>query len=107
MSALATYTAQPYTSEVFSTGQKNVTTAGTRVALVSSATPTIQVLIQAKRTNTGRIYVGGSTVTNDDTTGIYLNAGDGIVIETTDVSKLYINSTVNGEGVTFVYWRVN
>lgn len=43
-------------------GQKDVTTAGTAVCLVSESTPCAGVIIQAKRTNTGRIYIGGVNV---------------------------------------------
>jgi hypothetical protein len=55
-------------------GQKNVSTAGTAVCLVSESTPCAGVIIQAKRTNTGRIYIGGVNVPNNDTGGIYLSS---------------------------------
>jgi hypothetical protein len=56
-------------------GSKNVTTAGTRVALAST-TACQGVLIQAKAANTGIIYIGGSTVSS--TSGIFLYAGESV-----------------------------
>lgn len=84
-------------------GQKSVTTAGSPVQLSSASVPCYEIAIQAKRTNTGRIYIGGSGVTNDDTAGIMLNAEDIYTDYITDLKQVYINSTVDGEGVTFIY----
>lgn len=87
-------------------GQKNVTTAGTAVCLVSESTPCAGVIIQAKRTNTGRIYVGGVAVPNNDTGGIYLSAGDVLTIqESQNLNQHYLNSTAHNEGVTYTYYR--
>ncbi len=83
-------------------GAKNVTLAGTAEALASS-TSCAWVVIQAKRTNTGRIYVGGASVPNDDTGGLYLTAGDSVTVDVLNLSQVYVNSTVTGEGVTYVY----
>jgi hypothetical protein len=81
-------------------GSKNVTTAGTRVALAST-TACQGVLIQAKAANTGIIYVGGSTVSS--TSGIFLYAGESVEISIDNLSKVYIDSSVSGEGVVFTY----
>lgn len=105
MSSKAIHTRGPSADEAILHGQKNVTTAGTAEALVSSSTPCEWVTVVAKRTNTGRVYVGGASVPNDDTGGAYLSAGDSIDIDVTNLIKLYINSTVNGEGVTYIYSR--
>jgi hypothetical protein len=87
-------------------GQKNVSTAGTAVCLVSESTPCAGVIIQAKRTNTGRIYVGGVAVPNNDTGGVYLAAGDVLTIqESQNLNQHYLNSTVDNEGVTYTYFR--
>jgi hypothetical protein len=81
-------------------GSKNVTTAGTRVALAAS-TACQAVLIQAKAANTGIIYVGGSTVSA--TSGIFLYPGESVEISIDNLSKVYLDSSVNGEGVVFTY----
>jgi hypothetical protein len=84
-------------------GAKVTVTAGTAIALSSTALPMSWVIIQAKRANTGRIYIGGSTILNTDTGGIYLLASETVKLDFTDGSKIYINSTVDAEGVTYVY----
>lgn len=83
-------------------GSKNVTTAGTREALAAS-TNCKKVVICAKSANTGIIWVGGSTVAAG--TGIPLVAYQQIEISITNLSSIYIDSTVNGEGVTFNYFN--
>lgn len=89
-------------------GHKEVTTAGTQVTLAAS-TACKSVIIEAYRSNTGVIQVGGSTVNNSETagtgTGATLLAGDSIPIDIDNLSKIYINSTVNGEGVRFTYFN--
>lgn len=86
-------------------GVKTVTTAGTDVALAAS-TPCKKVDIQAQTDNMGLIAMGGSGVdaTVATGTGILLSAGDFISIETDDLADIYIDSTVNGEGVRFTYY---
>src|SRR5574343_115195 len=85
------------------TGGKVCTTAGTAEA-IGSVTNIRQVMIQSKRANTGQIYIGPSTVANDGSNGIYLDKGDAAIFNCTSLSELYLNSTVNGEGVTYLYW---
>ena len=81
-------------------GNKNVTAAGTAVALVSSSTPCQAVDVSAKRTNTGNIFIGGSGV---DSTGRILAPGDSISLDIKDVQAVFIDSAVSLEGVTFLY----
>lgn len=56
-------------------GSKTVTTAGTRLALAST-TACKSVVVQAKRSSTGYIYVGGATVSA--TSGVALTAGESL-----------------------------
>lgn len=93
----------PRYSATLKTGVLNVTTAGTALVL-GAATDVREVLIQAKRTNTGQIYVGPSTVANNNTNGIFLEKGQFIKFYCTSLADVYINSTLNGEGVTYLYW---
>ena len=85
--------------------RKVVTTAGTAVALAST-TAIKRVYIQAETDNTGVIVVGASTVVASLSTrrGIALNAGDVLTLDIDDLADVYIDSTVNGDGVTFTYY---
>lgn len=86
-------------------GRKVVTTAGTAVAL-GTTTAIKKIYVQAETDNTGVIVIGNSTVVASLATrrGIALNAGDTIEIDIYDLADLYIDSTVNGDGVTFTYF---
>lgn len=80
-------------------GNDNVTTAGTRVQLNAGTPLAVKrgVVILAKGGNTGIIYVGGSNV--DSSNGIGLTAGESFSIDIDDIAEVYIDSSVNGEGV--------
>lgn len=77
---------------------KTVTLAGTAEAL-GTTLATKSIYIRASSTNTGYIYVGGSGVTSAN--GIILSANDSITLEISDRATVYINSSVNGEGVGY------
>lgn len=86
-------------------GLKLVTTAGTRETLAASTTCTA-VTLTAKQTNTGTVVVGAVTVvaaSGAGRRGTPLNAGDSLTIEIDNLSKVYLDVTVNGEGVTYTY----
>lgn len=80
-------------------GQTNVTTAGTQVALASSQAILSGVTVKAKSTNTGLIYVGATGVTSSN--GFILSAGDSVFLEVANLSTVFLNSSVNGEGVSY------
>lgn len=88
--------------DTISDGSKDVTTAGTRVTLASS-TPCKKVVVVAKSTNTGVIWIGGSTIATGR--GEPLVAYQKTEIQITNLASVYIDSTVNGEGVTFTYFN--
>jgi hypothetical protein len=81
-------------------GQKSVTTVGTRVTLGSTTSLKFGVTIKAKVGNTGSIYVGSSAVTSSN--GYVLAAGESVFVGVADLASIYIDSSVNGEGVSFV-----
>lgn len=91
------------------TFQKVVTTAGTRVKLTAASTKIRKVKIKALKANTKAIFLGSVTVTAAN--GYQLNAGDEIEIldlfwrdgDIIDLTSLYIDSEINGEGVSVVY----
>jgi hypothetical protein len=90
--------------------QKNVTTAGTDVQLTSTATNAYAPKIKAKTGNTGFIYVGVEGVSA--TTGYELDAdqvldlSDALGLDKAipiDLSLIWLDSSVNGEGVCVSY----
>jgi len=88
-----------------------VTTAGTRVQVTSSFIQATTVVIQAKRANTGKIYVGDSSVSS--TRGLQLEPGESVSISIDPsgirgpdeliMSDLYLDSSVSGEGAKVSY----
>ncbi len=80
-------------------GSQTVTTAGTAVALASSTTIK-SVIVKAKYSNTGTIYIGDASVSSAN--GLELEAGDAVSIDIDDLSTVYIDSSVNGEGVNYL-----
>lgn len=87
-------------------GRKVVTSAGTRVALVSTVVSTSTVAITAETDNTGKIAVGDSSVVaaeGSQTNGVVLAAGDTVSLDVSDPRQIYLDSTVSGDGVTYIY----
>lgn len=80
-------------------GVTNVTTAGTAVQMPTAACR--KVLVIARQSNTGSIFVGGTGVTSASY-GAELLAGNSLELELSNVNLLYINSSVNGEGVSYI-----
>lgn len=85
-------------------GRKVTVSAGTAVALGSSTTIS-KVTVQALDTNTDVIVVGGSTVIAASGTrrGIALLPYNSIVIQVDNLTDVYIDSVVSGNGVSFIY----
>ena len=82
-------------------GSKDVAVAGTAEPLAAISTEIKNIAIVAKSTNTGKIYVGGSGVSSSS--GFPLDADEWREFRIDDLNKVYIDSDVNGEGVTFDY----
>lgn len=80
-------------------GQKNVATAGTKVALGGDQEYK-KINIIAKSTNTGDIYVGDNTVTS--TSGGILPPGGFMSLEFVNTNEVYIDAFVSGEGVSWI-----
>jgi len=85
-------------------GRKTVTAAGTAVPLTATSTPANEVAITALSTNTGVVVVGGSTVKAkaEERRGQPLSAGQTVSLDIRDLSSVYIDSTVSGEGVSWM-----
>jgi len=88
----------------FGHGVKTVTTAGTDVVLSTSRSAR-WVIIQAQTDNTGVIAVGdaGVDATVATGTGVALAAGESISLPCEDLGTIYIDATVNGDGVRYTY----
>lgn len=85
-------------------GRKVVAAAGTALALAAS-TPCSHVTVVAETDNTDIVVVGSATVVAALATrrGVPLYPGDSYDTDIDNVAEVYIDSLVNGEGVTFVY----
>jgi hypothetical protein len=82
--------------------EKTVATAGQAEALFSSSQRVRSLTIIAKSGNTGQVYIGGSDVAS--TTNDGLASCGALEIPTgnwLDLSDIYIDVDVNGEGVDF------
>lgn len=90
-------------------GRQTVASAGTPVQLSTTDTPCRRVTIQSETDNTGRIAVGltSSIVATEGATsrGVILpSGGDSVDIYTSNLDKIYIDSTVSGDGVNYIYY---
>jgi 2-succinyl-5-enolpyruvyl-6-hydroxy-3-cyclohexene-1-carboxylate synthase len=85
-------------------GVKTVTTAGTDVVLAAT-TAAKWVIIQAQTDNTGIIAVGASGVdaTVATGTGVALAASESITLPIDDLADIFIDATVDGDGVRYTY----
>jgi len=91
---------------------KSVTTAGTRVQLsTDSSIRSGYIVIQALSTNSGKIFLGGTTVSSSN--GLTLSASASVTLNAEAIkggariyrlSDFYIDSSVNGEGVNITYF---
>ena len=84
----------------FKVGRKAVSSAGTPVQLASDY-PCRYVIIQALIANTGNIYWGDDSDNAKVATGMQLLAGASVVIPIDNLSKIWLDSDVNSEGVCF------
>jgi hypothetical protein len=90
----------------FKNFRRNVTTSGTQVRLVTTSTPATDVLIRAKYTNTGKVYLGDSTT--NKTTHSPIEAGYCIGLTWTanmpiDLAEIWVDADVSSEGVEVWY----
>lgn len=79
--------------------KKTVTTAGTRVRL--DDIPAGEVTVIALKGNTGSIFVGGSDVSST-VFGVELQANEAFTFNVNNANLIYIDASVNGEGVSYV-----
>lgn len=82
-------------------GSKNVTTTGSSVQLTATSTTIRWVEVIAKEANTDTVWVGGSTVAAGS--GLPIVSLQSAFLEVSNLTSVWIDSEVNGEGVTFIY----
>ena len=86
-------------------GQVIVPVAGTPVQLPDIAIPDgFKVIILADPGNAGFIYLGTSAPQAGDATSYFdrLDAGDSIALQITTLELIWINASVNGEGISYI-----
>jgi len=95
-------TVTPAGDDVVVDGRDVVTTAGTRIQMSAQVCKTVSVT--AETDNTGIVVVGGATVVAAIATrrGLPLNAGDSVTITVDNVNRLWLDSMVSTDGVTWV-----
>ena len=81
-------------------GQKTVTAAGTAEALAGSQAITSGVHVKALLGNTDIVYVGDSGVSSAN--GLELNPGESVFVEVSNLLSVFVDSAVNGEGVSYL-----
>lgn len=96
-----------YQTTTLVNGEKNVAVAGTDEALSASSIFTHELIIQAKRSNTQPVFVGGENVPNNNTGGYSLLPGENFQISAINLQNVFINAQVNGEGVMILYRKPN
>ena len=91
------------TQDAFGHGEKDVASHGTAVQLDTDC-PCHHVQIMAKDDNAGTIYIGNSTVSSSSF-GRKLSATEGpVIIEVSNLNLIWIDSSDDDDGVTFLYW---
>lgn len=93
---------------MFATLQKNITTAGTPEQLSATSVPIVSGLptvIKAKQTNTGSITIGNSSskALNTGTGCFRLTPGQAVSIRISDLNEVWLDTTVNAEGIEGLY----
>ena len=85
--------------------RKVVTKAGTAEALEDAARGVEYVIIQSETDNTGLIAVGDSNVVaaTGSQKGTMLNVGDSMTLLLVDLNDIYIDSAIDGDGVTYLF----
>ncbi len=86
-------------------GRKIVTTTGTAEPISATVMLVDYVLITAETNNTGVITVGDSDVVAAVGTreGTPLNAGDHMAIPGVNLEAVYLDTTVSGDGITYIF----
>lgn len=97
--------------KLFTLTPVTIDTAGTREAISGSSVRCKSVIISADSLNTGKVYVGDSSVSS--TNGVELSAGEDIILDADylgnaedelDLSDIYVDTASNGNKVRIQYF---
>ena len=82
-----------------------VAVTGTAVPLVGVLTLAKMVMVEARGVNVGTVYLGSSTVKNDESAqgGLQLGPGAIIAFPVNDLHTVYVNGSA-GDGISLMYW---
>ncbi|MGH2761389.1 MAG: hypothetical protein ACRDLD_02215 [Thermoleophilaceae bacterium] len=91
-------------ASTITTGRKVVATAGTPGVLSGNVGRIISVTIQAESDNTGVIAIGDANVDAavGAERGVLLEAGQAITLNIAQLSTIFCDATVSGDGVSFL-----
>lgn len=96
---------EPYSN--ISGGQRQVANASTPIVLVATPTASKRVTVIGSQDNAGVVVIGGSnaraTPEGNQRAGLRVLASKDTVLFINDLNKLYIDSTVSGDSVNYVY----
>lgn len=87
-------------------GRKDIAATGTPEALAASQAclwVTLTAVTALGVANTGIIYVGINTPGPAVGEGIPLNGGDSVSLDVANLNLVWLRTTVNGEGVAYLY----
>jgi hypothetical protein len=88
----------PY--DILGNGSQTVSSSGTAVQL-GTPTAITSITIRATSTNSGKIYVGTSSV--DSTNGFQLSPSETVSLDISNLGTVYIDADNNGSSVTYIY----
>lgn len=83
-------------------GLKTITAAGTPERISDQDTTNAQIIIIALRSNTGYIYIGFDKEVSSANYGVELGPKDHIAIPIDNLNKIWIDSSVSGEGISYL-----
>lgn len=94
----------------FTTGRTTVTLSGTPAQLSTASTVIpagVKLVIKAMGSNTGTIHVGNSSANalNTGTTSFRLTQNQSIELEIDNLTRVWLDTTVDGEGVEYLFER--
>ena len=82
-------------------GKINVATAGSPIQMHAISSLLVTVTVKAKHNNTGKILIGNTQVSA--TTGYELWANEEVTLNLLDINLIWLDCSVNGEGVSYIY----
>ena len=83
-----------------SSGQKTISTAGTKERITEQPTPMAEICIRGLNSNTGQIYWVFSE-SKKGSEGDCVDAGERMTIPIDDLSKIWFDAEVDGEGFSY------